>query len=112
MQALTALPHPGGLAITLEKTSRSRQALAVARRMRGRCFGGARAAGLPDDWRARAAKLGADVPACVESITCIGTGTGTELEPGRKDLAGTPVLLVNPRVPLSTGPGVQGVGWG
>jgi 4-diphosphocytidyl-2-C-methyl-D-erythritol kinase len=60
--------------------------------------------GLPEDWRARAARLGADVPACVESRTCIGRGTGTELEPGPQDLAGTPVLLVNQRVPLSTGP--------
>ena len=60
--------------------------------------------GLPEDWRERAAKLGADVPACVESRTCIGRGTGTELEPGPQDLAGTPVLLVNPRVALATGP--------
>ena len=60
--------------------------------------------GLPGDWRERAAKLGADVPACVESRTCVGRGTGTDLEPGPQDLAGTPVLLVNPRVPLATGP--------
>ena len=60
--------------------------------------------GLPEDWRERAAKLGADVPACVESRTCIGRGTGTELEAGSQDLAGTPVLLVNPRLPLATGP--------
>jgi len=59
---------------------------------------------LPEDWQERAAKLGADVPACVESATCIGTGTGTDLAPVENDLAGTPVLLVNPRVPLSTGP--------
>jgi 4-diphosphocytidyl-2-C-methyl-D-erythritol kinase len=50
------------------------------------------------------AALGADVPACVESRTCLGLGTGTELVSGPQDLAGTPVLLVNPRVPLSTGP--------
>ena len=60
--------------------------------------------GLPDDWRERAAKLGADVPACVESRACLGRGTGTELEPIENDLAGTAVLLVNPRVPLATGP--------
>ena len=60
--------------------------------------------GLPGDWRERAAKLGADVPACVESRTAIGRGTGTDLESGPQDLAGTPVLLVNPRVPLATGP--------
>jgi 4-diphosphocytidyl-2-C-methyl-D-erythritol kinase len=60
--------------------------------------------GLPDDWREKAARLGADVPACVESVACIGLGTGTELLPVDNDLAGMPVLLVNPRVPLSTGP--------
>jgi 4-diphosphocytidyl-2-C-methyl-D-erythritol kinase len=60
--------------------------------------------GLPDDWRTRAARLGADVPACVASRTAIGRSTGTELEPGPDDLAGTAVLLVNPRVPLATGP--------
>ena len=60
--------------------------------------------GLPDDWRERAARLGADVPACVESVACLGCGTGTELEPVDNDLAGTSVLLVNPRVPLATGP--------
>lgn len=49
-------------------------------------------------------ELGADVPACVASRTCIGRGTGTELEPADDSLAGNPVLLVNPRVPLSTGP--------
>ena len=49
-------------------------------------------------------RVGADVPACVESLACIGRGTGTELEPVENDLAGTPVLLVNPRVPLATGP--------
>ena len=59
--------------------------------------------GLPEDWRERAARLGADVPACVESRTCIGRGTGTDLEAGPQDLAGTPILLVNPRVPLATG---------
>lgn len=62
---------------------------------------------LPDDWRERAARLGADVPACVASETCIGRGTGTELEPVDNDLAGTPVLLVNPRLPLPTGPVFQ-----
>ncbi len=64
--------------------------------------------GLPADWLERAAKLGADVPACVESRTCIGRGTGTELEPVESDLAGMPVLLVNPRLPLATGPVFQG----
>ena len=60
--------------------------------------------GLPDDWHARASALGADVPACVRSSACIGRGTGTELEEVPNDLAGTPVLLANPRVPILTGP--------
>lgn len=59
--------------------------------------------GMPDDWRVRAAKLGADVPACVASTTCIGRGIGTDLEDVENDLAGTPVMLLNPRIPLSTG---------
>ncbi len=60
--------------------------------------------GLPDDWHARAASLGADVPVCVKSQTAIGRGIGTEFEPSPGDLVGTPVLLVNPRIPLATGP--------
>ena len=104
-KALQVLPRPEGLAITLEKNlpvaaglgGGSADAGAVFRLIRERY-------GLPEDWRERAAKLGADVPACVESATCIGRGTGTELEPADDSLAGTPVMLVNPRVPLSTGP--------
>lgn len=104
-RTLNALPRADGLAITLEKNlpvaaglgGGSADAGAVFRIVRDRY-------GLPDDWRARAAKLGADVPACVESVTAIGRGTGTELEPADASLAGTPVLLVNPRLPLSTGP--------
>jgi 4-diphosphocytidyl-2-C-methyl-D-erythritol kinase len=59
---------------------------------------------LPENWHQIATVLGADVPACVDSRTCIGTGTGTDLASADDDLAGTPVLLVNPRVPLATGP--------
>ena len=33
------------------------------------------------------------IPACVRSATCIGRGTGTELEPVENDLAGMAVLL-------------------
>ncbi|MXO50388.1 4-(cytidine 5'-diphospho)-2-C-methyl-D-erythritol kinase [Erythrobacter gaetbuli] len=105
VKALGKLPRADGLAITLEKNlpvaaglgGGSADAGAVFRIVRERF-------GLPADWQARAASLGADVPACVESRTCIGRGTGTELEPADDSLAGTPVLLVNPRVPLSTGP--------
>jgi len=49
------------------------------------------------------ATLGADVPACVRSATAFGGGKGEALSPG-PNLAGTPVLLVNPRVPVPTGP--------
>jgi 4-diphosphocytidyl-2-C-methyl-D-erythritol kinase len=60
--------------------------------------------GLPGDWQDHAAALGADVPACVASRAALGQGTGTDLADLPNDLAGTPVLLVNPRVPLPTGP--------
>lgn len=104
-KALGKLPRADGLAIVLEKNlpvaaglgGGSADAGAVFRIVRERF-------GLPDDWRDRAAKLGADVPACVESRTCIGRGTGTDLEAADDSLAGTPVLLVNPRIPLATGP--------
>lgn len=47
--------------------------------------------------------LGADVPACLLSLTARGTGAGDELDlVTDPTIAGTPVLLVNPRVPLST----------
>ena len=50
-----------------------------------------------------AARLGADVPACLASRTARGEGKGDELEPVEiAGLAGTPVLLVNPGIPLST----------
>lgn len=103
-KALTALPHPDGLCVTLQKNlpvaaglgGGSADAGAIFRIMRN-------AYGLPDDWHERAAKLGADVPACVESKTHIGLGTGTEAQDVEDDMAGMAVLLVNPRVPLSTG---------
>jgi 4-diphosphocytidyl-2-C-methyl-D-erythritol kinase len=109
MRALAALPRPQGWAVTLEKN------LPVAAGLGG----GSADAGalfrlvereycLPVDWPARALKLGADVPACVRSETCVGRGVGEELEPVASDLAGTPVLLVNPRLPLSTGPVFKG----
>ena len=45
--------------------------------------------------------LGADVPACVVSQTMRGEGVGEALTP-LPPVTGTPILLVNPRVPLST----------
>lgn len=104
-QALSALPRPGGLAVTLEKNLPVAAGLGGGSADAGAIFRIVREMhGLPDDWHERAARLGADVPACVESAACIGRGTGTELEPVENDLTGTPVLLVNPRVPLATGP--------
>ena len=57
-----------------------------------------------DRLEALAAGLGADVPACVQSRTCFGSGRGDALAVWPDDLAGTPVLLVNPRVAVPTGP--------
>jgi 4-diphosphocytidyl-2-C-methyl-D-erythritol kinase len=50
-----------------------------------------------------AGTLGADVPACVTSATCFGKGRGDELAMlGDPSLSGTPILLVNPGIALST----------
>ena len=50
-----------------------------------------------------AAALGADVPACLFSRPARGEGRGDTLQPLTDDaLSGTPVLLVNPCIPLST----------
>jgi len=56
------------------------------------------------DFPAIATALGADVPACIGSRTMFGTGVGERLEAVDVDLAGTPILLVNPLVPCPTGP--------
>lgn len=51
------------------------------------------------------APLGADVAACVASATCLGVGVGEQLSAVPElRLAGTPVLLINPRQPVATGP--------
>jgi 4-diphosphocytidyl-2-C-methyl-D-erythritol kinase len=48
--------------------------------------------------------LGSDGPACLLSMTARGDGAGDELElVDDPSLVGTPVLLVNPGTPLSTG---------
>jgi 4-diphosphocytidyl-2-C-methyl-D-erythritol kinase len=50
-----------------------------------------------------APNLGSDVPACLLSLPMRGEGPGDRLTPiDLSDLSGTPVLLVNPRVALST----------
>jgi len=104
-KALSVLPRAQGLNITLEKNLPVAAGLGGGSADAGAVFRLVeRLHGLPDDWQERAAKLGADVPCCVRSETVIGRGTGTELEPIESDLKGTPVLLVNPRIPLVTGP--------
>jgi len=104
-RGLNVLPRPQGLSITLEKNLPVAAGLGGGSADAGAVFRMVEALhGLPEDWEARAAKLGADVPACVLSRTHIGLGTGTEQLDVEDDLAGTPVLLVNPRVPLATGP--------
>ncbi|WP_310468963.1 4-(cytidine 5'-diphospho)-2-C-methyl-D-erythritol kinase [Sphingomonas sp.] len=47
--------------------------------------------------------LGSDVPACLAALPARGDGAGDQLTPiDILGLGGTPVLLVNPRLPLST----------
>ena len=104
-RALNVLPRAEGLAVTLEKNLPVAAGLGGGSADAGAIFRLVeRTHGLPDDWQTHAASLGADVPACVLSATCIGRGTGTELETITSDLADTPVLLVNPRLPMPTGP--------
>ena len=104
-KALQALPHGLGWAVTLEKNLPVAAGLGGGSADAGAVFRMVEAQyGLPADWPERAARLGADVPACVRSVTCIGRGTGTDLSEIASNLAGSPVLLVNPRVPLATGP--------
>ncbi len=54
---------------------------------------------------AASATLGADIPACVRSITATATGIGDVMTPlADSDVAAMPVLLVNPLEPVATGP--------
>jgi len=104
-RALSALPHPDGFAITLEKNLPVAAGLGGGSADAGAVFRLIeRVHALPGDWQARALGLGADVPACVRSEMAVGRGVGEELAPLENDLAGAPVLLLNPRVALSTGP--------
>lgn len=104
-QALARLPHVPGWSVQLDKRLPVAAGLGGGSADAGAVFRMVeRWGGLPENWHEIASRLGADVPACVASETCIGLGTGTELQPLESDLAGTPVLLVNPRVPLATGP--------
>lgn len=54
------------------------------------------------DLASLARQIGADVPACLLSRTVRGRGRGDELIGVRQDHAGTPLLLVNPRVAMAT----------
>ena len=57
----------------------------------------------PKHAEAVAPTLGSDVPACLLSLPVRGDGPGDRLSPvDLSGLSGTPVLLVNPRVALST----------
>lgn len=56
----------------------------------------------PTHAEAVAPKLGADVPACLLSLTARGDGAGEKLVPTDAGIAGAPVLLINPKVPLGT----------
>lgn len=47
--------------------------------------------------------LGSDVPACLLSMTSRGEGAGEVLTLVDAGVSGRPILLVNPRLPLSTG---------
>ena len=103
MKALTVLPRPTGIEIALEKNLPVAAGLGGGSADAGAVFRIVREMyGLPDDWHARASTMGADVPACVDSVACVGRGTGTDLEPVENDVAGMPVLVVNPRVEIST----------
>jgi 4-diphosphocytidyl-2-C-methyl-D-erythritol kinase len=56
----------------------------------------------PAHAQAVAPSLGADVPACLLSMTARGEGVGDQLRLVDAGVSGTPVLLVNPRVGVST----------
>ena len=57
----------------------------------------------PGHAQAVAPGIGSDVPACLLSLPARGEGAGDVLTPiALPEISGTPVLLVNPRVPLST----------
>jgi 4-diphosphocytidyl-2-C-methyl-D-erythritol kinase len=64
----------------------------------------------PAHAQAVAPHLGSDVPACLLSMTARGSGAGDELQLADAGVNGAPVLLVNPRIQISTAE-VYG-GWG
>jgi len=108
MKAALALREAGGIgegaAITLDKK------LPVSAGIGGgSADAGAALRLLTSLWRSDpglaervAPQLGSDVPACLLSLPMVGRGAGDELSPIDLGLSGTPVLLVNPRIELST----------
>lgn len=99
-----------GLALTLEKNLPIASGIgggsadaAAALRLAARIWGLA-----PEASMDVAASIGADVPACVLSRTCFGSGVGEELESVDLGLERTPVLLVNPMKACPTGPVFKG----
>lgn len=102
LQAAAGVAH--GAAITLDKR------LPVAAGIGGGSADAAAALRLltslwgidPSHAMAVAPALGSDVPACLLSLPARGTGAGDEIELLDLGLSGSPVLLVNPRVALST----------
>ena len=59
---------------------------------------------FPGDASELAIEIGADVPVCLGSVTAFGYGVGDRLKPiDAQDLAGVPILLVNPGVSCHTG---------
>ncbi len=108
-KALALLPHGPGWTVDLVKRLPVAAGLGGGSADAGAVFRLVeRHFGLPENWHTLAASLGADVPACVRSVAARGHGTGTDLGEVANDLAGAPVLLVNPRVPLATGPVFRG----
>lgn len=53
-------------------------------------------------------RLGADIPACVSSVSMMVRGTGEILEPVHIAIQSMPILLVNPLVACPTGPVFSG----
>lgn len=97
--------HGGGAKLTLEKK------LPVASGLGGGSADAAAALRLltrlwsidPHFAQQVAPGLGADVPACLLSLTARGEGVGDQLTPiALPDISGAPILLVNPLKPLST----------
>lgn len=106
LRAARLLDAGGGAALTLDKR------LPVASGIGGGSADAAAALRLlvrwwrldlaEEDLMGLARRLGADVPACLRSRAVRGTGRGDSLEPAAAVDPGTPVLLVNPGIEVST----------